>query len=280
MIEEDLEPIEKIIVVGNGGVGKTSLIQRFCKGQFTTNYKKTIGTDFLEKNWYVAKSDTVVKLMLFDTAGQEEFDSLTRQYYRGASGCVLAFSTTDRSSFEAVTRWRDKVESECGSIHMALMQNKIDLVDESVVTQDEGKDLAAQLGVKFFATCVKNNTNVSEVFDYLAEQFLVVGPVPPKPHLVVAGSLLPAGISPSSPPSSSAAAATPLESIQSTTRLHRSGSTHSNSDNAVAKPPSVQERFSKPGARPVGAAGQRPVVSLEPSRQRTGGRKERSCSGL
>lgn len=79
-----------------------------------------------------------VRLMLWDTAGQEEFDAITKAYYRGAQACVIVFSTTDRASFEAVKKWKKKVEDECGggvnSIPMVLVQNKIDLMHQSVVS--------------------------------------------------------------------------------------------------------------------------------------------------
>ena len=71
--------------------------------------------------------------MLWDTAGQEEFDAITKAYYRGAQACVVAFSTTDRSSFDAVQKWKKKVEDECGAIPMVLVQNKIDLLHEAQV---------------------------------------------------------------------------------------------------------------------------------------------------
>ena len=79
-----------------------------------------------------------VRLMLWDTAGQEEFDAITKAYYRGAQACVIAFSTTDRASFEAVKKWKKKVEDECGGVNvipMVLVQNKIDLMHQSVVTK-------------------------------------------------------------------------------------------------------------------------------------------------
>lgn len=72
-------------------------------------------------------------LMLFDTAGQEEFAQVVTSYYRGAQACVLAFSTTDRASFEAIPDWKRKVENECGEIPTVLVQNKIDLMDQAVV---------------------------------------------------------------------------------------------------------------------------------------------------
>ena len=80
MIEEDLDIAIKVVIVGNGAVGKSSMIQRYCKGIFTKDYKKTIGVDFLERQIYVNGED--VRLMLWDTAGQEEFDAITKAYYR------------------------------------------------------------------------------------------------------------------------------------------------------------------------------------------------------
>ena len=104
------------------------MIQRFCKGVFTRDYKKTIGVDFLERIIeYVRQAITFysfhllelskisrvngeeVRLMLWDTAGQEEFDAITKAYYRGAQAAVLAFSTVDRVSFDAIRAWKKKV---------------------------------------------------------------------------------------------------------------------------------------------------------------------------
>ncbi|MCO5557111.1 hypothetical protein L7F22_010667 [Adiantum nelumboides] len=123
----------KVIIVGNGGVGKTSLIRQFCKSHFLDDYKKTIGVDFLEKHIYVKSLQEDVKLMLWDTAGQEEFNSMTRSYYRGAKAAVLCFSTTDRFSFESLESWKKKVEEQCGRIPMVLVQTKVDLLDEAAV---------------------------------------------------------------------------------------------------------------------------------------------------
>ncbi|XP_078491660.1 ras-related protein Rab-23 [Ciona intestinalis] len=171
MLEEDLEIAVKVVVVGNGAVGKSSMIQRYCKGIFTKDYKKTIGVDFLEKQ--LRLNDDEVRLMLWDTAGQEEFDALTKAYYRGAQACVLAFSTTDRNSFEAVENWKSKVEEEVGpNIPIALVQNKIDLLDDAVVEQHEAEGLAKRLKLRFYRTSVKEDLNVDEVFKYLATKHI------------------------------------------------------------------------------------------------------------
>uniref|UniRef100_M3XU64 Ras-related protein Rab-23 n=1 Tax=Mustela putorius furo TaxID=9669 RepID=M3XU64_MUSPF len=165
MLEEDMEVAIKMVVVGNGAVGKSSMIQRYCKGIFTKDYKKTIGVDFLERQIQVNDED--VRLMLWDTAGQEEFDAITKAYYRGAQACVLVFSTTDRESFEAISSWREKVVAEVGDIPTVLVQNKIDLLDDSCIKNEEAEALAKKLKLRFYRTSVKEDLNVTEdIFIY------------------------------------------------------------------------------------------------------------------
>ncbi|XP_031616414.1 ras-related protein Rab-23 [Contarinia nasturtii] len=166
MREEELEIAIKVVIVGNGGVGKSSMIQRYCKGIYTKDYKKTIGVDFLERQIEIDGED--IRIMLWDTAGQEEFDAITKAYYRGAQACVLAFSTTDRMSFEAVKEWKMKVENECGEIPTVIVQNKIDLMEQAVVLPEEVDQLARNLGCRLIRTSVKEDVNVSSVFRYLA----------------------------------------------------------------------------------------------------------------
>ncbi|RWS03992.1 Peptidyl-prolyl cis-trans isomerase-like 2 [Dinothrombium tinctorium] len=169
-LHDDDGDVQNVVIVGNGVVGKSSLIQRFCKGVFTSEYKKTIGVDFLEKTVKVGVHE--IRLMLWDTAGQEEFGALTKAYYRGAQACVLAFSTTDRESFLSIEAWKKKVEYECGSIPMVLVQNKIDLMANSVVSYDEVESLSRYLQIKLYRTSVKEMLNVKEVFQFLAECYI------------------------------------------------------------------------------------------------------------
>ncbi|KAK3873647.1 hypothetical protein Pcinc_021353 [Petrolisthes cinctipes] len=156
------------------------MIQRYCKGTFTKDYKKTIGVDFLERQ--IDTSGEEVRLMLWDTAGQEEFDAITKAYYRGAQACVVAFSTTDRDSFNAVNRdsfnavskWKKKIEDECGSIPMVLVQNKIDLIDQATVKPDEVESLARELRMRLYRTSVKEDLNVEQVFNFLVDRYLAI----------------------------------------------------------------------------------------------------------
>eukprot|EP00800_Vazella_pourtalesii_P019897 TRINITY_DN6917_c0_g1_i2.p1 TRINITY_DN6917_c0_g1~~TRINITY_DN6917_c0_g1_i2.p1 ORF type:complete len:168 (-),score=22.38 TRINITY_DN6917_c0_g1_i2:189-692(-) len=110
--------------------------------------------------------------MVWDTAGQEEFDAITKAYYRGAQLCILVFSTVDRQSFEAIDSWKDKVYAEVGEITTVLVQNKIDLIDETVITTEEIEEVTNRLRVKIFRSSVKDNLNISEVFEYLVTTYL------------------------------------------------------------------------------------------------------------
>ncbi|KAI8468122.1 MAG: small rab-related GTPase [Monoraphidium minutum] len=168
-------------------------------GVFTEDYKKTIGVDFLEKALYVAALGEDVRMFCWDTAGQEEFDSITKTYYRGAGAAVIAFSTTDRASFDAVPGWRRKVAAECGDIAMVLVQNKVDLLDRAAVSSEEAEEMARRLGLKFYRSCVKEGLNVTEVFSDLAELH---------DHKMAAGQIAPGSAAQAlAPPGAPAAAA-------------------------------------------------------------------------
>jgi len=177
MLEQDIDTTLKVIVVGNGQVGKTSMITRFAKGIFTNEYKKTIGVDFLEKKMHLSSIGEEVTFLLWDTAGQEEYDALTRTYYKGAGACILAFSTTDKDSFDAIESWYKKVQDECGNIVMVLVQNKVDLMDEACMDARDVEFLAKKLRLKLYRTCVKDDLNVSEVFQHLGAEFVRSGGV-------------------------------------------------------------------------------------------------------
>lgn len=247
MLEQDVDTTLKVIVVGNGQVGKTSMITRFAKGIFTNEYKKTIAVDFLEKKLFLNAIGEEVTFLLWDTAGQEEYDAITRTYYKGAGACILAFSTTDRASFDAIESWNRKVKDECGNIVTVLVQNKVDLLDRAVVETKEVEYMAKQLRLKLYRTCVKDDLNVLEVFQHLGEEFVRSG------GQAALGST---GI-------------TPLEDVASKPMAdHSAGAQSSNAaftDKQAAQPTQdTQAPFKLSGPS-------------KPSVQRTGGKKHKLC---
>eukprot|EP01063_Lacrimia_lanifica_P026555 TRINITY_DN359_c1_g1_i2.p1 TRINITY_DN359_c1_g1~~TRINITY_DN359_c1_g1_i2.p1 ORF type:complete len:194 (+),score=82.65 TRINITY_DN359_c1_g1_i2:113-694(+) len=125
------------------------------------------------KDLHIDETNEDIQLHLWDTAGQEIYATITRQYYRGAGGCALAFSTTDRESFEAIESWKAKVEEVVSPPPvMVLVQTKCDLIDQAVVTPEEAEALARRLGLSFFRVSTKQKLNVDKVFTHLAKTWL------------------------------------------------------------------------------------------------------------
>lgn len=138
---------------------------------FLEEYKKTLGVDFLQKKQTIKELGEEVEFYIWDTAGQEEYNSLTRRYYKGASACILAFSTVDRESYNHVERWKRNVEEECGSIPMILVQTKIDLSENAAMTNLETETLAKSLQLPIFRVCSKDGRMINELFEFLAIRF-------------------------------------------------------------------------------------------------------------
>ena len=168
MIVEDINPNMKIIVVGNGKVGKTTLTIKFAKNIYTTEYKKTLGVDFLNTKRYVKAIDREVEYYIWDTAGQDYYNAITRRYYKGADAALIVFSVIDKESFDNVSSCDDKVINECDHIPIILVMSKIDLIDEAVVSEKEAIELAKQLNLNLIKVSSKNGTMVNEVFEKLA----------------------------------------------------------------------------------------------------------------
>ncbi|KAE8442157.1 hypothetical protein EG329_003808 [Mollisiaceae sp. DMI_Dod_QoI] len=120
----------KIVVLGSQGVGKTSLVHRYVKNQFSpASTTSTVGASFLTKRVVDEDSDTVVRLQIWDTAGQERFRSISRLYYRGANACILCYSITDLSSFEEMGVWLTELRRNLPpDIILHVVGTKSDLV--------------------------------------------------------------------------------------------------------------------------------------------------------
>jgi small GTP-binding protein len=168
--EESLNPSLKIIIVGNGKVGKTTLTIKFVKNIFTSEYKKTLGVDFLNAKRYIKSIDKEVDYYIWDTAGQDYYNAITRRYYKGADGALIVFAINDRESYENVTSWYDKVVNECGRIPIILVMSKIDLKNEVNVTDKEAMNLSKELKIPLMKVSSKDGTMVNEVFEKLAIQ--------------------------------------------------------------------------------------------------------------
>ena len=165
---EDLNPSMKIIVIGNGQVGKSTLTIKFVKNIFTTQYKQTLGVDFLNIKKYIKKIDQEIDFYIWDTAGQDNYNAITRRYYRGADACLIVFAINDRNSFNQVKSWHQKMIQECGNIPAALIMSKIDLKNDIQVSNEEAESLSKELKLKLFKVSSKEGIQVEECFEFLA----------------------------------------------------------------------------------------------------------------
>ena len=159
----------KIIVVGDSGVGKTNLINRFASDKFDTNSKATIGVEFVYKALKINKE--VIKVEVWDTAGQERYRAITSSYYNGSKGAIIVYDITNENSFNNIESWMKEVSKKGKSdIQFLLVGNKKDLVNDRQVTEQKGIDKAKELNMHLFEASALEKTNVNEAFNYLMKE--------------------------------------------------------------------------------------------------------------
>ncbi len=158
--------IYKCIVVGDGGVGKTALAVRLCKGFFIEDYNMTIDVDFYVKT--IEIDDFNIKLQIWDTGGQERFNSIRSIYYRGARGAAIVFDLSNQESFEHIPRWVDEIKRETiGDIPILLIGNKSDLINSREVTSEDIYNITRRFNLLYMETSAKTGAEVSKGFDVL-----------------------------------------------------------------------------------------------------------------
>lgn len=166
----------KIVIIGDSSVGKTTLLQQYLNGKVTGNAKPTIGADFSKKETLI--DNQVVTLQIWDTAGQEKFQSLGYAFYRGADCCVLVYDITQKKSFENLTKWKqgfidNAAPDEPKSFPFVVLGNKIDRETERQVQAREGKDWCdANNGIPFYETSAKEGISVEQAFQEIARKAL------------------------------------------------------------------------------------------------------------
>ena len=164
--------IFKVIVIGDGKVGKTSIIRRYVHEQFDPKYKKTIGVAHAVKRLSINESE--VTLTLWDTGGQELFDCVRPQYYRGSNGVLVVYDVTNQESFDHLDKWIKDLSDQCGKIPIILVANKIDLTNKNVIPREEGERYALKKSLTFYETSAKTGKMVIDVLEELARLMLEV----------------------------------------------------------------------------------------------------------
>jgi len=165
----------KIVLIGDGAVGKTSLRKRYLGEGFSTDYMSTMGADFALYDTEI--KNTHIRWQIWDLAGQPVFKDVVKAYYTKIFGGVLVYDVTRRLTFQNIEKWLNDMWSHSGrdqKVPVVLLANKIDLREEGAeaVSTEEGKSLATKLGIKFLETSAKSGTGVEEAFDELGKQIL------------------------------------------------------------------------------------------------------------
>lgn len=165
----DYDYLFKILLIGNSGVGKSSLLLRFADDTFTDNFMPTIGVDFKIRTLEV--DGRTIKLQIWDTAGQERFKTITSSYYKGAHGIIVVYDITDKESFKNIDNWMNEVEKHASdNVSRILVGNKCDMDESRQVSTDEGKELADQYNIRFMETSAKESANVEEAFTLMTKE--------------------------------------------------------------------------------------------------------------
>jgi len=159
----------KVVVIGDSGVGKSNLIDRYTKDTFREETKTTIGVEFGHKT--IRVDDKIIKAQIWDTAGQERFKALTRGYYRGGLGALLVYSILNKQSFENCETWLEELVTHVDpGILVMLVGNKSDMESLREVTTEEAKEFAHKNKLSFIEASAKESTNVAEAFERLIQE--------------------------------------------------------------------------------------------------------------
>ena len=171
MKEESYDSLAKVILIGESGVGKTSILHRFCNNKFSTNHLATIAIDFHSQILNI--NNIRLKLQLWDTAGQERFNTLTAGYFRNSHGIFVVYDICDRKSFDNVNKWINQIKLRAPkTVKVILVGNKCDLEEERNVSVEEGKALATENGLFFAEVSAFSGQGVKETFDVLGGHIL------------------------------------------------------------------------------------------------------------
>lgn len=180
---QKVDYVFKVVLIGDSAVGKSQILARFARNEFSLDSKATIGVEFQTRTLVIQHKS--VKAQIWDTAGQERYRAVTSAYYRGAVGAMLVYDITKRQTFDHIPRWLEELRAHADkNIVIILIGNKTDLEDQRVVPTEDAKEFAQKEGLFFLETSALEATNVDTAFTtVLTEIFNIVN----KKSLVATG---------------------------------------------------------------------------------------------
>ncbi len=167
MSTTETDAVYKILLLGDSEVGKSCFLMRYADNVFVENYITTIGLDYKLK-YVQLDSGEMIKVQLWDTAGQDRYRTIAKNYYKGSHGILLLYDITKRNSFENIREWiKDIKEEVYEKAIIFLIGNKIDKNSERKITTEQGVKLAEEYNLPFFEASAKTGENVDEIFKSL-----------------------------------------------------------------------------------------------------------------
>ena len=167
---EQKEFIYKILLLGDSSVGKTCFLMRYTDNTFQDIHMSTIGLDYKLKNVQL-ENGKMVKIQVWDTAGQDRFRSITKNYYKGAHGIILIYDVTEQKSFDNVKNWMAQIKEEVSErVSIVLVGNKIDDEDNRKISTEQGESMAKEYEIMFFECSAKTGQNIDEIFNNLVKK--------------------------------------------------------------------------------------------------------------
>ena len=160
----------KVLLVGDSSVGKTTLLLKYVDGKFSENHITTIGVEYKDKE--VIVNNRKVNVQIWDTSGQERYQSITKNFYRNADGILFVFDVTNEDSFNHLKNWLITSEDIEKDFKKIIVGNKMDLEDKIVINKEKADKFAEKKNMKCFLTSAKDGTNVDVIFQEIAELIL------------------------------------------------------------------------------------------------------------
>ncbi|CAN8236829.1 unnamed protein product [Cochlearia groenlandica] len=171
---QKIDYVFKLVLIGDSGVGKSQILSRYARNEFSLDSKATIGVEFQTRTLVIDHKS--VKAQIWDTAGQERYRAVTSAYYRGAVGAMLVYDVTRRQTFDHIPRWLEELRGHADkNIVIILVGNKSDLEDQRAISTEDAKEFAEKEGLFFLETSALNAVNVETAFTtVLTEIFNIV----------------------------------------------------------------------------------------------------------